>query len=125
MIHVDNKVGHVAHQKFKDSHMDANPQINKLFRWVVLKDGSGVKLEPDHPPVIVGKPGVGEVAPLSEEAITELVLAIMDPEARHALEENGLVEFTHRVPENGALFRVEVQRRQGQLIVQAMLLGVA
>jgi hypothetical protein len=110
-------------QEQKGPHVVGSPQINKLFRWVVLNEGSGLKLEPDRSPVVVGKPGVGGVAPLGEDAIEMLAFPIMDAETRHEFEHCGAAEFTHLVPENGALFRVDVQRRQGRLIMQAMLLG--
>ncbi|MDR3234550.1 MAG: PilT/PilU family type 4a pilus ATPase [Planctomycetaceae bacterium] len=94
-------------------------EIDKMFKALVRLKGSDLHLKVDRPPIVRIKGELQELnrAPIDDEEMTRVIIAIMDERNRRILNETGGADFSHQCEVDGEnwRFRVNVLNQMGHL----------
>ena len=90
--------------------MEADPEINKLFRLQIKHEASDLHLQANKPAMLRIKGSIRELSmpPLSEEQLWAMFYEVMDDRNKRIFEENGGADFAHLVPLDGSIWRFRV-----------------
>ena len=101
------------------------PQINQLFRTVMLHKGSDLHLKAGLPGMMRLRGIIQKMNTpvLSQETMEKLVYPIMREKDRVNMEEKGGADFAHVIGTGEARYRVNVLKQRGQLAVVARLVN--
>jgi twitching motility protein PilT len=104
--------------------LSQEPEINKLFRVVMMTAGSALNLAVGHPPMarVRGNMRRMDCAVLTDHHMVRLLHAILSPEQGEELKAKGSVDFTHVVGKDEARFRCRVSTEHGRAGLYARLL---
>src|SRR5207248_7089187 len=99
------------------------PQINQLFRTVMLHKGSDLHLKAKLPGMMRLRGVIQKMNTpvLSQETMEKLIYPIMGEKDRKNLEEHGGADFAHVIGNDEARYRVNVLKQRGKLAVVARL----
>src|SRR6516162_784023 len=93
------------------------PEVNKLFRWVMKEQGSDLHLKVGQPPMMRLRGDIRKTnsRPLTQEDMERLLLPVLTPRQRHILDEEGGVDFSYVVGQDECRFRVSLFRQRSRL----------
>jgi twitching motility protein PilT len=99
------------------------PQINQLFRTVMLHKGSDLHLKAGLPGMMRLRGVIQKMntPPLPHDTLEKLIFPIMGPKDRKTFEDTGGADFAHVVGNDEARFRVNVLKQRGRLALVARL----
>jgi twitching motility protein PilT len=99
------------------------PQINQLFRTVMLHKGSDLHLKAKLPGMMRLRGVIQKMNTpvLTQETMEKLIFPIMGEKDRKNLEEKGGADFAHVIGNDEARYRVNVLKQRGNLAVVARL----
>jgi twitching motility protein PilT len=99
------------------------PQINQLFRTVMLHKGSDMHLKAGLPGMMRLRGVIQKMntPPLPNETLEKLIFPIMGPKDRKTFEDTGGADFAHVIGNDEARFRVNVLKQRGRLALVARL----
>jgi twitching motility protein PilT len=100
---------------------EGEPEINKLFRYVMRQEGSDLHLSADMPPMARIRNVIRHIGPqtIENEELERLVEPILSERSRHLLEEAGGADFAHRIGASEGRFRVNLFKQRGHLSLVA------
>ena len=92
------------------------PKINRLFRTVMLHEGSDLHLKAGLPGMIRLRNLIQKMnmAPISQELMEKLFHEIMDEKAHRQMKENGGADFAHVIGDDLCRFRVNMLKQRGK-----------
>jgi twitching motility protein PilT len=101
--------------------VEGEPEINKLFRYVMRQEGSDLHLSAGLPPMARIRNVIRRIGPqsLENEELERLVGPILSERSRHLLEEAGGADFAHRIGLSEGRFRVNLFKQRGHLSLVA------
>jgi twitching motility protein PilT len=93
------------------------PEVNKLFRWVMKEQGSDLHLKVGQPPMMRLRGDIkrSNARPLSQEDMERLLLPCLSVKLRKILDEEGGVDFSYVVGQDECRFRVSLFRQRNRL----------
>jgi twitching motility protein PilT len=93
------------------------PEVNKLFRWVMKEQASDLHLKVGQPPMMRVRGDIkrSNARPMTQEDMERLLLPCLNPKQRHILDEEGAVDFSYVVGQDECRFRVSLFRQRGRL----------
>jgi len=93
------------------------PEVNKLFRWVMKNEASDLHLKVGQPPMMRHRGVIkrAEMRPLTQEDMERLLLPALTERQRNILEDEGGVDFAYIVGQDECRFRVSLFRQRGRL----------
>jgi twitching motility protein PilT len=93
------------------------PEVNKLFRWVMKEQGSDLHLKVGQPPMMRLRGDIkrSNARPLTQEDMERLLLPALSPRQRKILDEEGGVDFSYVVGQDECRFRVSLFRQRSRL----------
>ena len=93
------------------------PEVNKLFRWVMKEQGSDLHLKVGQPPMMRLRGDIkrSNARPLTQEDMERLLLPALTPKQRKILDEEGGVDFSYVVGHDECRFRVSLFRQRNRL----------
>jgi twitching motility protein PilT len=93
------------------------PEVNKLFRWVMKEQGSDLHLKVGQPPMMRLRGDIkrSNARPLTQEDMERLLLPCLSPNQRKILDEEGGVDFSYVVGQDECRFRVSLFRQRNRL----------
>jgi twitching motility protein PilT len=93
------------------------PEVNKLFRWVMKEQGSDLHLKVGQPPMMRLRGDIKRSSgrPLTQEDMERLLLPALTPRQRKILEEEGGTDFSYVVGNDECRFRVSLFRQRNRL----------
>jgi twitching motility protein PilT len=93
------------------------PEVNKLFRWVMKEQGSDLHLKVGQPPMMRLRGDIkrSNARPLTQEDMERLLLPCLNPKQRKILDEEGGVDFSYVVGQDECRFRVSLFKQRGRL----------
>ena len=99
------------------------PQINQLFRTVMMHKGSDLHLKSNLPGMMRLRGVIQKMntPALSHETLEKLIFPIMGPKDKKVFDETGGADFAHVVGTDEARFRVNVLKQRGRLALVARL----
>ena len=97
------------------------PEVNKLFRWVMKQEGSDLHLKVGLPPMMRLKGDIrrADMRPLTQDDMERLLLPILDPKKRLILDEEGGVDYSYVIGQEECRFRVSLFRQRARLSLVA------
>jgi twitching motility protein PilT len=100
---------------------EGEPEINKLFRYVMRQEGSDLHLSAGLPPMARIRNVIRHIGPqaIENEELERLVEPILSERSRHGLDEAGGADFAHRIGLNEGRFRVNLFKQRGHLSLVA------
>src|SRR3984957_11407020 len=86
------------------------PEVNKLFRWVMKEQGSDLHLKVGQPPMMRLRGDIkrSNARPLTQEDMERLLLPALSPRQRKILDEEGGVDFSYIIGSDECRFRVSL-----------------
>jgi twitching motility protein PilT len=95
--------------------MEGEPEINKLFRFVMEQEGSDLHLSAGLPPMARIRNVIRHIGPqpIENEELERLVAPILSERSRHLLDEVGGADFAHRIGQGQGRFRVNLFKQRG------------
>ncbi|MBX9579673.1 MAG: PilT/PilU family type 4a pilus ATPase, partial [Gemmataceae bacterium] len=99
------------------------PQINQLFRTVMLHKGSDLHLKSGMPGMMRLRGVIQKMATpvLSQEHLEKLIYPILRDKDKKALEDKGGADFAHVIGNDEARYRVNLFKQRGRFAVVARL----
>jgi twitching motility protein PilT len=99
------------------------PQINQLFRTVMLHKGSDLHLKAGMPGMMRLRGVIQKMATpvLSQEHLEKLIYPILRDKDKKALEDKGGADFAHVIGNDEARYRVNLFKQRGRFAVVARL----
>src|SRR5579871_5863500 len=93
------------------------PEVNKLFRWVMKEQGSDLHLKVGQPPMMRLRGDIkrSNARPLTQEDMERLLLTQLTPKQRKILDEEGGVDFSYVVGQDECRFRVSLFKQRNRL----------
>jgi twitching motility protein PilT len=93
------------------------PEVNKLFRWVMKEQGSDLHLKVGQPPMMRLRGDIkrSNARPLTQEDMERLLLPCLTPKQRKILDDEGGVDFSYVVGQDECRFRVSLFRQRNRL----------
>jgi twitching motility protein PilT len=93
------------------------PEVNKLFRWVMKEQASDLHLKVGQPPMMRLRGDIkrSNARPLTQEDMERLLLPCLTTKQRKILDEEGGVDFSYIVGQDECRFRVSLFRQRGRL----------
>jgi twitching motility protein PilT len=93
------------------------PEVNKLFRWVMKEQGSDLHLKVGQPPMMRLRGDIkrSNARPLTQEDMERLLLPALSARQRKILDEEGGVDFSYVVGHDECRFRVSLFRQRSRL----------
>jgi twitching motility protein PilT len=93
------------------------PEVNKLFRWVMKEQGSDLHLKVGQPPMMRLRGDIkrSNARPLTQEDMERLLLPRLNPKQRKILDDEGGVDFSYVVGQDECRFRVSLFRQRNRL----------
>jgi twitching motility protein PilT len=93
------------------------PEVNKLFRWVMKEQGSDLHLKVGQPPMMRLRGDIkrSNARALTQEDMERLLLPGLTPKLRKILDEEGGVDFSYVVGQDECRFRVSLFRQRSRL----------
>jgi twitching motility protein PilT len=119
----DRADGAAASDQSQDAHdwrlttgAEGEPEINKLFRFVMEREGSDLHLSAGLPPMARIRNVIRHIGPnaIESEELERLVGPILTERSRHLLDEVGGADFAHRIGQGQGRFRVNLFKQRGQ-----------
>ena len=97
------------------------PQVNQLFRTVMLHEGSDLHLKAGQPGMMRLRGVIQRMdTPVITQAMMEKLFApIMDAKAHKQMEERGGADFAHVIGDDLCRFRVNILKQRGKLAMVA------
>jgi twitching motility protein PilT len=101
--------------------IEAEPEINKLFRLVMKQEGSDLHVVSGLPPMARIRNVIRQIGPqpLDHEEVERLTQPIITERSRRLLEEMGGADFAHIIGHGEGRFRVNLFKQRGQLSLVA------
>src|SRR5205823_4814660 len=101
------------------------PQINQLFRTVMLHKGSDLHLKAGLPGMMRLRGVIQKMNTpvLTQETLEKLIFPILREKDRVNLEEKGGADFAHVIGSGEARYRVNLLKQRGQFAVVARLVN--
>jgi twitching motility protein PilT len=101
------------------------PQINQLFRTVMLHKGSDLHLKAGLPGMMRLRGIIQKMntPPISQEHMEKLFYPIMREKDRKVLEETGGADFAHVIGDDEARYRVNILKQRTKLAMVARLVN--
>jgi twitching motility protein PilT len=92
------------------------PEVNKLFRSVMIHSGSDLHLKAGLPPMMRHKGIIKkmDMPPISQEQIEKLLSPIISEKHMRVFDEVGGIDFAHVIGNDEGRFRVNVLRQRGK-----------
>jgi twitching motility protein PilT len=105
-----------AHDWRLTAGAEGEPEINKLFRFVMEHEGSDLHLSAGLPPMARIRNVIRHIGPhaIESEELERLVGPILTERSRHLLDEVGGADFAHRIGQGQGRFRVNLFKQRGQ-----------
>src|SRR6516225_2087605 len=93
------------------------PEVNKLFRWVMKEQGSDLHLKVGQPPMMRLRGDIkrSNARALSQEDMERLLLPGLTVKQRKILDDEGGVDFSYVVGQDECGFRVSLFKQRGRL----------
>ena len=93
------------------------PEVNKLFRWVMKEQGSDLHLKVGQPPMMRLRGDIkrSNARPLTQEDMERLLLPALTVKQRKILDEEGGVDYSYVIGQDECRFRVSLFRQRGRL----------
>jgi twitching motility protein PilT len=93
------------------------PEVNKLFRWVMKEQGSDLHLKVGQPPMMRLRGDIkrSSARPLTQEDMERLLLPCLSVKQRKILDEEGGVDLSYVVGQDECRFRVSLFRQRNRL----------
>jgi twitching motility protein PilT len=93
------------------------PEVNKLFRWVMKEQGSDLHLKVGQPPMMRLRGDIkrSNARPLTQEDMERLLLPALSVKQRKILDDEGGVDFSYVVGQDECRFRVSLFRQRSRL----------
>src|SRR5438477_637135 len=97
------------------------PEVNKLFRWVMKHEGSDLHLKVGLPPMMRLKGVIRQMnmKALTQEDMERLLFPTLGERERKILEDTGGIDYAYVVGQDEGRFRVNLFRQRGKLSVAA------
>ncbi|MDB5311203.1 MAG: twitching motility protein PilT, partial [Gemmataceae bacterium] len=101
------------------------PQVNQLFRTVMLHKGSDLHLKAGMPGMMRMRGVVQKMNTpiLTQETMEKLLYPILKEKDRKILDEKGGADFAHVIGNDEARYRVNLFKQRGKLAVVARLVN--
>jgi twitching motility protein PilT len=101
------------------------PQINQLFRTVMLHKGSDLHLKAGLPGMMRLRGVIQKMNTpvLKQETLEKLIFPIMREKDKKVFDETGGADFAHVIGDGEARYRVNVLKQRGQLAMVARLVN--
>jgi twitching motility protein PilT len=99
------------------------PQINQLFRTVMMHKGSDLHLKAELPGMMRLRGVIQKMNTpvLTQETLEKLIYPIMKEKDRKVLDDTGGADFAHVIGKDEARFRVNVLKQRGKFAMVARL----
>jgi twitching motility protein PilT len=99
------------------AHAGREPEVNKLFRWVMKEQGSDLHLKVGQPPMMRLRGDIkrSNARPLTQEDMERLLLPCLNVKQRKILDEEGGVDYSYVVGQDECRFRVSLFRQRNRL----------
>jgi twitching motility protein PilT len=93
------------------------PEVNKLFRWVMKEQGSDLHLKVGQPPMMRLRGDIkrSNARPLTQEDMERLLLPCLNAKQRKILDDEGGVDLSYVVGQDECRFRVSLFRQRNRL----------
>jgi twitching motility protein PilT len=93
------------------------PEVNKLFRWVMKEQGSDLHLKVGQPPMMRLRGDIkrSNARPLTQEDMERLLLTCLNSRQKKILDEEGGVDFSYVVGQDECRFRVSLFKQRNRL----------
>jgi twitching motility protein PilT len=93
------------------------PEVNKLFRWVMKEQGSDLHLKVGQPPMMRLRGDIkrSNARPLTQEDMERLLLPCLNSRQKKILDEEGGVDFSYVVGQDECRFRVSLFKQRNRL----------
>lgn len=107
------------------SPVPGEPQINQLFRTVMLHKGSDLHLKAGLPGMMRLRGVIQKMNTpvLTQETLEKLVLPIMKDKDKKVLEETGGADYAHVIGNDEARYRVNLFKQRGKFAMVARLVN--
>src|SRR3954471_4368227 len=101
------------------------PQINQLFRTVMLHKGSDLHLKAELPAMMRLRGVIQKMATpvLTQETMEKLIYPILREKDKKVLEETGGADFAHVIGNDEARYRVNLMKQRGKFAMVARLVN--
>ena len=101
------------------------PQINQLFRTVMLHKGSDLHLKAGLPGMMRLRGVIQKMATpvLEQETLEKLIYPILKEKDRKMMDEKGGADFAHVIGKDEARYRVNLLKQRGRLALVARLVN--
>lgn len=107
------------------SPVPGEPQINQLFRTVMLHKGSDLHLKAGLPGLMRLRGVIQKMNTpvLTQETLEKLIIPIMKEKDKKVLEETGGADFAHVIGNDEARYRVNLFKQRGKFAMVARLVN--
>jgi twitching motility protein PilT len=101
------------------------PQINQLFRTVMLHKGSDLHLKSGLPGMMRLRGVIQKMntPPLSQDTLEKLIFPILREKDKKTLEDTGGADFAHVIGDDEARYRVNLMKQRGRFAMVARLVS--
>jgi twitching motility protein PilT len=101
------------------------PQINQLFRTVMLHKGSDLHLKAGLPGMMRLRGVIQKMntPPLTQDTLEKLIIPILKEKDKKVLEETGGADFAHVIGNDEARYRVNLMKQRGRFAMVARLVS--